>query len=505
MLSKIITTSIIGIEAVTVNLETDISRGLPVIKVVGLGDKAVNEATSRVRTAIASLPNMLYPMGRITINLSPAWLPKRGSHFDLAMAIGILASSKQIDTRLIEYSGFIGELSLDGNINECNGMLPMVIAMKKSGIKYAFVPLRNEEEASMVEGIDVIGVSSLHDVINVLNSKNAILKRGHRIKSNKRKEDSGLDYFDIKGQEEAKRAILIASAGMHSILMKGSPGSGKTMLAERIPSILGDLSQEDMMTLTSIYSVSGMLDSRDGIMHKRPFREVSKGITEVGMIGGGYPPKPGEMTLAHKGVLFVDELIEHSRNVIESMRIPLEKKKIILKKYGKTYVFPADFVLVGAMNPCKCGYYGDKRNECTCTAYEISSYQSKLSSAISDRIDIHISLSAPLYDDLKLKHAQTSAQMKKKIQIARAMQTERYRFEQYDFNSSLDAEGIIKYCTMNKECDELLGEAYDGLSLNPRLLGRIKKVARTIADLEGKEIISVEHISEAIQYRERRV
>jgi len=503
MLSKITSASVHGIDAILVTLETDISRGMPGLNVVGLADMTVKEARERIRTAIIN-SDAEYPKGRITVNMAPAGIRKRGSHYDLGMAIGILASSGQLFDQDLRKYAFIGELSLDGSICKCSGILPMVIAMRNAGVERVIVPYANRQEAALVTGIDILPAENLVQVVSHfnLNEQLAVYNSSEYDMQEMYSCEGGLDFADVKGQEAVKRAITIAVSGGHGILMTGSPATGKTMISERIPSIMPLMTEEDVLEATIIYSVAGLLTENMPCITVRPFRQPHHRITCAGLIGGGGIPMPGEITLADKGVLFLDEVGEFDRNVIDTLRVPLEKKKISIVRHGEKYVFPADFMLVAATNPCKCGYFGDPNHECTCTRKEIKNYRSRLTGPILDRIDMHITLNPIGFDELSRVGGQSSADMREQIERVRQIQRDRYKSAGISLNGQIDDHLSDQYCALDGESADLLSEAYRKLALNPRAVLKIRKLARTIADLEDSSYVLKQHVAEAIQYRE---
>lgn len=504
MLTKIYTAVVKGMEGQVVTIEVDVERGMPQIQIVGLADTMVREAKERIRGAIIN-SGLDYPKGRITINLAPADLRKKGSHMDLAMAMGLLASSNEVLNWTLDKYAFIGELSLDGSVNKVSGLLPMMIALEKKGVKRFIVPQGNKAEAGLVSGVEVMVVDYLKEVVDYFNRK-VVLKPLENLGALEKIEDRSkpvpnIDFKDVKGQEEAKRALMIAVAGNHGMLMKGSPGCGKTMLAERIPTIMPSLTYNEIIETTIIYSVAGLLDGEQPLVTSRPFRNPHSRASAAVLLGGGQEPRAGEITLAHRGVLFLDELAEYDRNVIEMLRIPLEKKKITMVRKGEVFTYPADFLLVGATNPCKCGYYGDPTHECKCTDLEVERYRKKLSGPILDRIDLHLQLHSITYNEYEREHGLTSLEMKSIVERTVAIEEKRYEGWNINRNSQLDDGNVEQVCMLGEAEKSFMENAYLKFKMNPRTLNKVLKISRTIADINENERVTIEDIAEALRYR----
>ncbi len=502
MISKTLSSAVLGVDAYIVDVEVDIAMGLPQFTTVGLPDGAVRESKERVRSAIKNC-GYGFPARRITVNLAPADIKKDGSYFDLPISLGIISAANQgmfydLDNYLI-----LGELSLDGKVKPIKGALPAAISARKNKLKGIILPKQNAKEAAVVKGIDVYPVSSLHDVVGFFSRKSTLKKEEVDIDSFfKQNEKYDVDFKDVKGQQHAKRALEVAASGSHNVLMIGSPGTGKTMIARRIPTILTDISFEEALETSKIYSVTGLLPKNSSFISQRPFRSPHHTISDAGLIGGGAIPRPGEVSLAHNGVLFLDELPEFKKNVIEVLRQPVEDGKVTISRATTSITYPSDFMLVSAMNPCPCGYLGDRKKECTCTPIQVQRYRSKVSGPLLDRFDIHVEVPSVDYKDLAdNKEIEGSKAIRKRVNEAREVQQRRFKDHHIFSNSQMFPALRKKFCNPNKDCHKLLETAIDKLGLSARAYDRILKVSRTIADLDKSESIKTIHISEAIQYR----
>lgn len=498
MICSVHSMSVNGIQGCHIAVECYISNGLPGFDIVGLPDAAVKEARERVRAA-AKVSGLRFPTSRITVNLAPANVKKSGTHFDLPILLSIMAASGAI-RRPRSTSAFLGELALDGQIRPVTGVLPMAIAAKRAGMETIFVPAENAAEATLAHGPAIIPVKTVKELIEGINGERVLEEEPIWVPNRKHKEV--LDFKDVLGQESVKRAMEIAAAGGHNILLIGPPGSGKSMISKRIPSILPDMTWDEALEVTQIYSIMGMLSKDDPLITVRPFRAPHHTVSNAGLAGGGTNPKPGEISLAHKGVLFLDELPEFKRDTLDIMRQPLEDGKVSIARVSGSVTYPADFMLVCAMNPCKCGWYGDPSGRCTCSEQSVQNYRSRISGPLLDRIDIIVEVPAVNFEDLRRRReAEPSQVIKERVNEARRFQHRRFGERGGMYNATMGPNEMRSFCQLDDECAELMKQAFDAFGLTARSYDRILKVARTIADLDGSDKILSDHIAEAVQYR----
>ena len=509
MVAKVLTATVIGLEAYKIEVETDILNSLPGTSIVGLPDTAVSEAKERVKSAIKN-SGYLFPNKKIVVNLAPADIKKEGTNYDLPIALGILAQDGVLEQEKLKDYIFVGELSLDGSLRAINGILPIVSGLKDLGSNKIVLPKDNALEAALIPDVEIYPANNLNEVVNHFLDDEAIAQKLTRFSidideyfKKENEEEFQYDFKDVKGQQKAKFAMEIAAAGGHNLLMSGSPGAGKTLLSKCFMSILPPLEIEEAIELSKIYSISGLLQKDNPLITKRPFRAVHHSASAVGIIGGGSNPKPGEISLAHRGVLFLDEFAEFPRNVLEVLRQPLEDGEIVISRVHTSIKYPADFMLLAAMNPCPCGFLGDKQKNCTCAQFQIDRYRARLSGPLLDRIDLQIEGPRLTSDEiLNMKPSEeTSADIKERVIKARQIQKKRYKNEGILTNSQLTPKLVKKYCVLDEKSQELLKIAVAKFDLSGRAYDRVLKISRTIADLEGKENIEAGHIAQALQYR----
>ena len=499
MFAKIASLGLFGLNAFPVDVEIDISRGQPQFEIVGLPDAVVRESRERIRAALRAC-GISFPVAAVMVNLAPADTRKSGSVHDMAIFMAILHAMKLVGDCL-DGCAFIGEISLNGDIRRINGVLPMVMLAREKGMKAVFVPADNAQEASVIDGIEIYSVSHASELISHFTDEKKLAPCDRYIPPEAAYTDT-LDFSDVRGQQSAKKALEIAAAGGHNALLIGSPGSGKSMLSKRIPSILPPLTFEESLETTKIHSISGLITQENPVVTRRPFRAPHHTISSAGLAGGGTVPHPGEVSLAHNGVLFLDELAEFDRRTLEILRQPLEDRRVTIARASGTVTYPCTIMLVGAMNPCPCGYYGHPKRKCTCNPNRVAQYLSRISGPLLDRFDLHIEVAPVEYEDLSAKaNEEPSAEIRRRVIAARKIQEERFRGTGITCNALITPDKRQEFCPIDEGAEKVMRDVFDRLGISARAYDRILKVARTIADLDGSEVIHRQHIAQAAQYR----